>query len=74
MRLDLWFSNLGINLGGRQELQKVFEGLQAESLRGKGGEDVQGLESNFGKLLLVNFMRPHPTDLETFGIMMHLGS
>ena len=22
----------------------------------------------------LKFMRPHPTDLETFGIMMHLGS
>ena len=37
----------------------MFEGLQAGSLRRKGGEDVQGLESDFGKLLLVKGENPY---------------
>ena len=40
-------------------------------LRAKRAENFQGLETKFGKLLLVYFMRP--SDLEALGVMRLLG-
>ena len=66
------FSSRGTGRATERILRSRGKEMAEAPLRAKRAENFQGLEINFGKILLVYFMSP--PDLEVLGIMRPFGT